>query len=134
MTVVQFSAETHYEEISHWWQAHKWPVIPLDHLSEFGSVVMDGEVPVCAGWLYRTGSAFAWFEWTVVNPNCAREVRKEGVTTLLDFVKHLATNIGAKTIFTSAHTRNAPWLTRLEKNGFTVTDTKMTNLICRVGG
>lgn len=52
---------------------------------------------------------------------------------LLDFVKHLAGNMGLKTIFTSAQSRNVAWISRLEKSGFTVTDSKMINLVAKVG-
>lgn len=137
MKVIPFSAEKHYEEISRWWKHHGWPVIGLDHLSDTGFLVTTEElgIPLCAGWLYFTGSAFAIFEWAVINPTCRdREMRKEAMTMLLDFMHNMAKQGGAKTIFTSAQRQNLAWISRLEKNGFTVTDSNMTNLVAKVGG
>lgn len=136
MKVIQFSSEKHYAEICHWWNAYEWPQVPLDHLPDTGFVVETDEleVPLAAAFLYFTGTAFAIFEWAVVNPSAPRELRKESLETLLDFMHNMARKAGVKTIFTSAESKNRPWISRLERNGFTVSDSNMINLTARVGG
>lgn len=135
MNTVPFSAEKHYDEICTWWLKHGWPQVPLDHLSDTGFVIeQDDGTPVCAGWLYLTGTAFAIFEWAVVNPCAEKSARKKALDQLIAFARHMAVSAGARTIFTSAQTKNAAWISRLARGGFTVTDSNMTNLTSRVGG
>jgi GNAT superfamily N-acetyltransferase len=124
-----------YPLLCSWWKVHGWPEIPPDHLPPTGFLVRteEGE-PAAAGFIYFTGTAFAIFEWAVVNPECRdRKLRTKALDTLLDHARGLARRTGVKTLFTSAHSRNYPWISRLERNSFTVTDSNMTNLIARVG-
>ena len=127
LTFERFEPEKHYASICGWWDAHKWPRIPLQSLPENGLVaVVDGE-PLCAGWVYRTDSNMAWMEWLVMSPKAPRPVRGYALDELIRALIALAMTLGAGVVFTSC--RVPRLVNRLQDHGFQVTDSAMTNLV-----
>lgn len=63
-------AEHHIDTIQSWWMAHDWGRVPVDVLPETGVVVLVGDVPTAAGFLYfaETG-AIAFAGYPVANPD-----------------------------------------------------------------
>ena len=65
--------EGDYEDILvGWWKDWGWEppakaFLPDNGLN--GIMVLDDEIPVCAGFLYITNSAVGWVEWIVSNKN-----------------------------------------------------------------
>ena len=127
-----FKAETHYEIISKWWKDQRWPIIPLSHLPKVGFVIYFDQIPVIAGWLYKSDSAFAHLEWIVANPEVRGFRRSECFKALVDRVKRAANEMGFKSIITSVQNRSL--IKRLKSSDFTVTDEGMTNLIFNIKG
>lgn len=132
VTVTRFIPELHYAEISRWWKAAKWPVIPLDHLAQVGIVSVVNGIPAAAGWIYQSDSAFCLFEFMVANPSVRAERRHAGFSALFSEAKAAAQRLGFQTIIMSVS--NDSLIRRLEANGFSVSDRGMTNLIYKVGG
>lgn len=112
MRIERFSPEIHYKVISEWWEAHKWPVIPLDVLPPTGFVAFDGE-PAGAVWLYKTDSIICWPEWMVVNPHLPRNIRDSAIESLLDAVLEEAQTQGFKQIFTFVKSKHTRYIKRL---------------------
>jgi len=51
-----------------WWRDWEWEPTPKDFLPQDGTgglMVMDGDEPVCAGFVYTTNSSVAWADWIV---------------------------------------------------------------------
>jgi len=70
-----------YSTIVSYWEYHKFPSVPEKVLPPTG-IVVESDVLVCAGWLYKTDSPIAWIEWIVANP-MARE-KDEALNLLID--------------------------------------------------
>ena len=53
-----------------WWKDWRWTPPPKDFLPEDGAggfIVYDGDIPVCAGYIYITNSKVGWCDWVVSN-------------------------------------------------------------------
>ena len=63
--------EGDYENIlCGWWRDWKWVPPVKDFLPEDGTggyIVYDGDIPVCAGFMYTTNSRAAWCDWIISN-------------------------------------------------------------------
>jgi len=129
MKLVEFNPKKHYETICEWWKEQDWPCVPADHLP-LGFLVMDGETPACAGFLYLTGTAMCHFEWIVANPEVRGKKRAEALNFLISSVKGIARDAGCASIFMA--TKHPNLISRLEKQGFIATDYNVTNLLARV--
>lgn len=125
-----FKPEDHYEMVGEWWKAQKWPVLPLTHLSSIGAVAYVDGVPVVAGWLFQTDSAWCLLEFIVANPEVRRGARSQGFDALFTWAKAAAIAGGFKNIFSSVS--SDPLIKRYVDNGFQITDRKMTNLVFKV--
>ncbi len=123
---INFDADSHYKIICSWWDAHKWPSIPMESLPQTGIIItIDGE-PICAVWLYKSDSNLCWMEWMISNPKSPKAHREIALPLLIDTCTNVAKQMGFKIIFTSIkHTR---LLKRLTGAGFNVDDTNATNL------
>ena len=59
-----------------WWEDWKWTPPGKDFLPDNGMggiMVLDEEIPVCAGFMYTTNSKVAWIDWIV----SSKEYRKK---------------------------------------------------------
>ena len=65
--------ETDYESILvGWWKDWRWTPPPKDFLPDGGKggfIVYDGDIPVCAGYIYITNSKVGWCDWIISNIN-----------------------------------------------------------------
>ena len=58
-----------------WWKDWGWTPPTRDFLPDNGKggmIVFDGDIPVCAGYIYLTNSGVAWVDWIISN----KEYRK----------------------------------------------------------
>lgn len=115
-----------YALLSEWWAAHNWPPMPEQFLPRTGVVVEVEDKAVCAGFLYKTDSAFAWLEWVVSDPKSDKLERSQALDTLIGSLLHIAQSLGFQAIHTSA--RHPGLIERYQAHGFVLADTQMTNL------
>ena len=115
-----------YTKLASWWSAHKWPVLPEHYLPKTGIIVESNSNPICAGFLYRTDSAFAWLEFVVADPNSDKIERRQGLDLLVAALLDEAQKQGFSAVHTSA--QHPSLIDRYVSHGFTVSDTNMTNL------
>lgn len=126
MKLIKFDPVLHYEILGEWWRAAGWPIVSLDHLPG-GYVVINRDMPVCAGFVYFTGTAFCLFEWIVASPTAGLKERAQALDVLISGVKLLVNQAGVKTIFMSM--KHDGLIAKLvNDHGFRMTDQAMTNL------
>lgn len=90
-----------YDEILvGWWK--DWGFTPpskefLPSNATGGCMIIDGDEPVCAGFLYTTNSNIAWVDWIISNKNYRKKPeRKEAISLLILTLTNLAKNLGNK--------------------------------------
>lgn len=127
-----FNPEKHYEEVSQWWTAQKWPVVPLSHLPQTGLVVTFNDKPSAAVFIYKTDSAFCWIEYIVASPEIRHEERDLVLSVLISSAKLSARLMGFQTVHMSI--RNESLSKRIEAQGFTLGDSGMSNFVCDLRG
>lgn len=83
-----------------WWNDWGWTPPGKDFLPDDGMggiMVLDGEVPVCAGFMYTTNSRVAWIDWIVSNRQYRKKPeRKESLILLVDTLTNISRNTGHK--------------------------------------
>jgi hypothetical protein len=110
-----------YPVLCEWWEAYGWPPAPQDHLPKTGLIIPG----ICAGFLYRTDSAFALLEFVVGNPKV--KDKEEALTLLISDLCHIAKQSGFKSVFTSLN--HVKLMRVYTKVGFVSTDTNVTNFV-----
>lgn len=124
----EYKAEDDYKDLSEWWVAHKWPVVPQEMLPKMGMVVEDeGGVKCCAGFMYQTDSRLTWIEWVVSNPEVSLRKRVKAVDMLVGGLVELSKACGYKIRFSSLKSKGL--IKIYEKHGFSQTDQGMTTMI-----
>jgi len=93
--------ERDYENILvKWWNDWKWEAPAKDFLPDDGKgglVVYDGDVPVCAGFLYITNSKVCWVDWIISNKEYREKPgRKIAKSVLIQALTDSAKNSGSK--------------------------------------
>jgi hypothetical protein len=126
MEARQFNVLRDYQTVCGWWEAHGWPQLPTNLLPANGFIV-EG---LCAGFLYKTDSAFAILEFVVGNPSSDKIERGEALKVLIERAIESAREQGALVVFTS--TEHPSLIEHYQTRGFVVTDKNMTNLVRRI--
>ena len=89
----------HYDTIlKGWWKDWGWEAPLRDFLPQDGAggiMVWDGDIPVCAGFLYNTNSKVAWVDWIISNKEY-RESRKKALLILIQTLTSVAKNLDNK--------------------------------------
>ena len=93
-------SETDYDDILvSWWKDWRWDAPPRAFLPEDGTggvIVYDGDVPVCAGFIYKTNSEIAWVDWIISNKNYKKKPsRGEAIQLLINTLTELCKMSGA---------------------------------------
>lgn len=129
VTDVRVYTPEDYPMVCSWWDGHKWPQIPQESLSKTGLIVEVNNVPVCAGWIYKSDSNLAWFEWLVCDPKAGKEERNLAIPFLIETVKKIIKAWGFSVIFMSVSAKHRSLIKRLTDHGFEMTDSNMVNFI-----
>jgi len=113
--------ETDYKDIlCGWWEDWRWKPPLKDFLPEDGMggfIVYDGDIPVCAGFMYTTNSKAVWCDWIISNIRYKdRQKRKEALELLIKTISDKAELLGMKYIY--ALIKNKPLIKTYEKLGF----------------
>tara|TARA_R110000782_G_scaffold2722_5_gene10324 strand:- start:1094 stop:1504 length:411 start_codon:yes stop_codon:yes gene_type:complete len=69
-----------------WWRDWEWEAPLKDFLPENGEgglIVLDGETPVCAGFIYMTNSKVAWVDWIISNKEYKEKEKRQGALDIL---------------------------------------------------
>lgn len=122
-----FNAEKDYALLCEWWKAHNWEAIPFVWLPATGLMIeMDG-VPICAGFLYRTDSVVAIFEYVISDPKADHKIKGLALDALIDAICLLAKSYGFSCVFSAFG--NKRLAEKAQKHGFYIMGTDITNLM-----
>ena len=96
--------ENDYEEILvGWWKQWEWMAPKKDFLPQDGKggmIVYDGEIPVCAGFIYATNSKVAWVDWIISNKEYTKKPqRKDAIKLLVSSLTSICEISGNKYIY-----------------------------------
>jgi hypothetical protein len=76
-----------------WWKDWGWDAPNKDFLPDngkCGAMVLDGDEPVCAGFVYITNSGVAWVDWIISNKQYRKKPQR---ATCLRLLVSVLTNI-----------------------------------------
>lgn len=91
-------------------------------------MVMDGDVPVCAGFAYTTNSAVAWVDWVISDPTYRKKPeRKQAIELLVYTLTKICTDSGQKYTYTII--KHKGLMKAYEKFGYVQGDTNITEMI-----
>jgi hypothetical protein len=93
--------ETDYEEILvEWWKQWNWEPPVKDFLPDDGKggiMIYDGDIPICAGFVYITNSKVAWVDWIISNKKYRiKDKRREAIKLLIESLTIISKNTGSK--------------------------------------
>ena len=113
--------ENDYEAILiGWWKDWGWQPPFQDFLPDNGKggiMVLDGDVPVCAGFVYTTNSKVAWVDWIISNKQYRKKPqRSEAIQLLVETLTNICKNTGHK--YTYALIKNPNLIGTYEKLGY----------------
>ena len=123
-----------YDLLCKWWKQWRWEAPPRDFLPTNGTggimIEVDG-VPVISGFLYLSNSAVAWSEFIITNFEFKdKEKRKEVIELMISELCRIATDCGAKYVYTSV--KNQSLKKYYAKVGFISGSVKVDEMVCRL--
>lgn len=81
-----------------WWKEWGWEAPSREFLPSDGTggiMVLDGDTPICAGFLYTTNSKVAWVDWIVSSKEYRKKPqRSQAIKLLVDTLTNVAKNTG----------------------------------------
>lgn len=114
-----------------WWKEWGWEPPQKDFLPDDGQggiMVLDGDIPVCAGFLYITNSKAAWVDWIVSNKSYRiKPNRSMALELLIDTLTNTASNAGYK--YAYALLKHSKLIETYEKLGYFKGDTCASEMI-----
>jgi hypothetical protein len=124
--------ETDYEDILvGWWKDWKWTPPPKDFLPSDGKggvMVLDNDIPVCAGFVYMTNSKVAWVDWIISNREYKKKPqRKEALDLLITTLTNICKDTGNKYCY--ALIKNKSLIKTYETLGYTSADSYTQEMI-----
>src|SRR3990167_6225154 len=116
-----------YQTVCSWWKDRGAPAIPRDLLPKRGYVVVKGDRPIIAGFLYKDETArFGMVEYISSDPKSTKEERSSGFVELMDHILTVAKEDGIMFLITTA---NHPGLIeKLKNSGFKIDCVNVTQL------
>lgn len=117
-----------------WWNDWKWTAPEKEFLPSDGAggmIVYDGEIPVCAGFLYVTNSKVCWVDWIISNKKYVhKKNRHSALLYLIDTLCNVADTSGAKYIY--ALIKNQSLINKYEQLGFVKGDSYTSEMIKKI--
>jgi hypothetical protein len=114
-----------------WWNDWGWTPPSKDFLPDNGAggmMVLDGDEPVCAGFIYITNSKVAWVDWIISNKNYRKKPqRRQALEFLIETLTDMSQNTGYKYIY--ALIKNPSLIETYEKFGYLKGDTYTSEMI-----
>lgn len=100
LTIRGLNATDYDEHLVKWWKQWNWEAPIKDFLpndGQGGVMVMDGDVAICAGFIYFTNSSVCWVDWIVSNKEYNKKPqRREAISLLIHRLTSICKESGAK--------------------------------------
>lgn len=120
-----------YELLKDWWVAAHGYAMPEHWLPGIGYIAFEGDVNICAAFMYHDPSAkFAWVAWHTFNQEIRGVKRSDAFKVLISRFDDKAKEMGIGEMFTAVN--NPSLLGRLLVNNYTATDVDCVHLIRKV--
>lgn len=124
--------DSDYDEILvGWWNDWKWDAPPKKFLPNNGTggiMVLEGEEPVCAGFMYLTNSSVAWVDWIVSSKTYRKKPqRKQAIELLIETLTNVCRDSGAEYIY--ALIKHSGLISTYENLGYLKGDTYSSEMI-----
>lgn len=114
-----------------WWKDWGWEPPKRDFLPEDGKggiLVMDGDEPVCAGFLYVTNSKVAWVDWIVSNKQYRKKPeRSQAISFLVETLTNICKSTGH--MYSYALIKHPGLASTYEKLGYVKGDGRINEMI-----
>jgi hypothetical protein len=96
---IQKLKEDDYEKLLvNWWKDWEWQAPPKNFLPDNGTggfMVYNKDIPICAGFIYKSNSKVAWVDWIISDKNYKdKESRKEALTYLIEALTEICKQLG----------------------------------------
>jgi len=126
---------TDYEDtLVDWWKDWGWEPPAKDFLpdeGEGGLLVLDNDIPVCAGFIYITNSKVAWINWIVSDKSFEnKKIRNKAIEVLLENLVTIA--VKNKNSYVFASNNNLSLINRFVNIGFTKGCENTTEIIFKI--
>ena len=83
-----------------WWKSWDWDAPQKDFLPDNGKggiMILDGDTPICAGFIYVTNSSVSWIDWIISSKTYRKSPqRADAISLLIDTLTNLAKKNGSK--------------------------------------
>tara|TARA_B110000046_G_scaffold24275_1_gene23409 strand:+ start:470 stop:880 length:411 start_codon:yes stop_codon:yes gene_type:complete len=83
-----------------WWKSWDWDAPQKDFLPDNGKggiMILDGDTPICAGFIYVTNSSVSWIDWIISSKTYRKSPqRTDAISLLIDTLTNLAKKNGSK--------------------------------------
>jgi hypothetical protein len=124
--------EKDYEDILvGWWKDWGWEPPQRDFLPDEGKggiIIYDGDVPICAGYMYLTNSKVGWVDWIISNKNYTnKELRKDAISMLVSRLTDICGLVGCKYVY--ALIKNQSLIKMYEELGYIKGDSYTSEMI-----
>lgn len=110
LTVRQLTHSDYDDLLCKWWNDWRWTPPSRDFLpsdGDGGVIIYDGDIPVCAGFMYATNSKAAWIEFVVSNIQYKdKDKRKIALRYLINTLSNVAKNSGFKYCYSVLKNKN----------------------------
>lgn len=92
--------EDYDDTLKDWWADWGWTAPTRDFLPDDGTgglMVLDGDEPICAGYMYATNSKVAWVDWIISNKEYRKKPQRvEAISLLIATLTEISKNTGFK--------------------------------------
>jgi len=111
LTIRQLNENDYQDILIGWWKDWGWDSFPAkDFLPENGTggiILYDGDIPVCAGFIYNTNSKISWIDWIVSNKKYRKKPnRKKAINLLIEELTIICKNSGSKFVYSLMKSNN----------------------------
>lgn len=117
--------------LTKWWKDWRWTAPSKELLpdnGEGGFIVYDGDVPVCAGFIYNTNSGIAWCEFVVSNFDYKdKKKKKECLQLLISSISNMAKSMGKKFMYSLLKSKTL--IDIYEEDGYVTNPQSYTEMI-----
>ena len=132
---IRMLKDSDWNTLVKWWSAWpNWAAPAKDFLpdnGEGGLIVLDGDVPVCAGFIYITNSKVAWVNWIISDKSFEnKENRNKAIEVLLKKLVSMA--VKNKNSYVFASNNNLSLIQRFVNIGFTKGCENTTEIIFKI--
>jgi hypothetical protein len=131
LTIRQLNDNDYQEILVNWWTEWGWTAPEKDFLPDDGMggyIVYDGEIPICAGFIYVTNSRVAWVDWIISNKQYREKgKRKEAISMLIESLTNISKMSGSK--YAYALIKNNSLIQTYENLGYIKGDSYTSEMI-----